>query len=268
MSDDVALVDRSLAQLVDAALLFVRGVAPTARYIFKHTLVQDVALDSMLRRTRQSVHKGIAQILESEFPAVSLSEPEVPTYHCSEANDTERAIDYWHRAGRRAAERSAYVETVSHLSNALRSLPALPESASRDEQELAVQVALGPALMAVEGFGSDAVEQAYTRARQLCELTGKTDQLFQTMYGLFRLRLLRAQYNPGRALAQELLIQAEAIDDRVSRITAHRAIGNSALWLGEMSEGMFISRAVLHFTIETSTAASRNSTATIPEWTV
>ncbi|MFT5175726.1 MAG: class 3 adenylate cyclase, partial [Gammaproteobacteria bacterium] len=236
MAEDNVSVERALTQLVDSALLFARGVAPSDRYVFKHALVQEVALDSMLRTSRQAVHQRIAQVLESEYPTISMNEPERLAHHFGEAKQAERAIDYWHKAGRRAAERSAYVETVSHLSNALRLLATLADTEARDEQELALQGALGPALMAVEGFASDAVEQTYTRARQLCERTGKTDQLFQTMYGLFRLHLIRAQYDSAMSLAQELLLQAEAEDDRALRITAHRAIGNSALWLGDIAE--------------------------------
>ena len=238
MSEDAVSLEQSLRQLTEAGMLFLRGVAPRARYVFKHALVQEAALDSMLRRTRQAVHKRIAEVLEAEFPTVSVSEPEVLAHHYSEAGEVERAIGYWHQAGRRAAQRSAYVETVSHLSNALQLLTTLPESIARDEQELALQTELGPSQMAVEGFASNAVEQAYTRARELCEQTGRTDQLFQTLYGLFRLNLIRAQCEPANALAKQLLAEAERQDDRALRITAHRAIGNSALWLGEADEAL------------------------------
>jgi class 3 adenylate cyclase/tetratricopeptide (TPR) repeat protein len=233
-----AFLERSLAKLVEAGMLFRRGVAPADRYMFKHGLVQDVALDSMLRKIRQAVNKRIAEVLESEYPTVRETQPEVLAHHFSEAGEVERAIAYLQQAGRRDAQRSAYVETISHLSQALQLLNTLPESVARDEQELTIQSVLGPAQMPVLGFASESVEQTYNRARELCEKTGKTDQLFQTLYGLFRLRLIRAQYDSASVLAKTLLAQAEREENRVYRLTAHRAIGNSALWLSEVGEAL------------------------------
>ena len=245
MSDAVSL-EHSLGELVEAGLLFRRGVTPADRFVFKHALVQDAALDSMLRRTRQSVHRRIAEVLEADFPAVGTSEPEILAHHYTEAGEAERAVRYWEQAGRRGAQRSAYVETVSHLTNALQLLTTLPESSARDEQELALQTILGPAQMAVEGFASEAVEQAYTRARELCVQTGRADQLSQTLYGLFRLNLIRAQYGQAKVLAGELQAEADRQDDRRSRITAYRALGNSALWLGTCDEAMrYLSQGAL-----------------------
>lgn len=236
MSGQAASLERSLGKLVEAGMLFRRGMAPADRYVFKHALVQDAALDSMLRRVRQAVNKRIAEVLESEYPTVAEAQPEVLAHHFTEAGEAKRAIGYWQQAGQRDAQRSAYVETVNHLSKALQLLNTLAESVARDEQELTIQSVLGPAQMAVQGFASDAVEQTYNRARELCEKTGRSDQLFQTLYGLFRLHLIRAQYDSASVLAKKLLAQAERQEDRTYRITAHRAIGNSALWLGEVGK--------------------------------
>jgi len=234
--EEPAPLEPSLAQLIGAGLLFTRGVAPTERHVFKHALLQDAALDSMLRRTRQGVHRRIAEVIEDEFPLVRENEPEVVAHHYGEAGEAERAIGYWHKAGLRAAQRSAYVETVGHITNALRLLDTLAESSARDEQELSLQTMLGPAQMAVGGFASDAVETAYSRARELCELTGRNESLVQILYGLFRLNMLRAHYERAYALAKELLSEAERQGDRPSLITAHRTIGNSAIWLGHAQE--------------------------------
>ena len=58
----------ALDRLIAAGLLFRQGVAPHARYLFKHSLVQDVAYSSLLRSKRHQLHAEIAGILESQFP--------------------------------------------------------------------------------------------------------------------------------------------------------------------------------------------------------
>jgi hypothetical protein len=45
----------ALSQLSDAGLLFCRGTAPHASYLFKHALVQDAAYSTLLRGRRQEL---------------------------------------------------------------------------------------------------------------------------------------------------------------------------------------------------------------------
>jgi predicted ATPase len=49
-----------LHRLVEAELLYQRGVPPQATYVFKHALIQDAAYESLLKSTRQHYHQRIA----------------------------------------------------------------------------------------------------------------------------------------------------------------------------------------------------------------
>jgi predicted ATPase len=74
-------LDDALEQLVRAELIFQRGTPPDAEYTFKHALVQDAAYDTLLRSNRQQLHARIAVVLESKFPEVVTSTPEVLAQH-------------------------------------------------------------------------------------------------------------------------------------------------------------------------------------------
>ena len=67
---DEAPLQQALARLVDAELLYQRGVPPQATYMFKHALIQEAAYQSLLKSTRQQYHQRIAQVLETRFPAI------------------------------------------------------------------------------------------------------------------------------------------------------------------------------------------------------
>ena len=97
-----ATLQQGLTQLVDAELVYQRGVPPRSRYIFKHALIQDAAYQSLLRSTRQQYHQRIAQVLEAQFPETVTAQPELVAHHYTEAGCTEQAIPYWQRAGERA----------------------------------------------------------------------------------------------------------------------------------------------------------------------
>jgi len=63
-------LEDALAQLVNAGLIFRRGVPPNAEYTFKHALVQDAAYSTLLRSRRQQLHGRIGMTLEAEFPDI------------------------------------------------------------------------------------------------------------------------------------------------------------------------------------------------------
>src|SRR6516162_8990887 len=107
----------ALDQLGDAGLLFCRGNAPHASYLFKHALVQDAAYSTLLRRRRQELHARVAAVLEGHFADLVERQPELLAHHITSAGDTERAVDQWLRAGRHAAARFTYREAIDHFAN-------------------------------------------------------------------------------------------------------------------------------------------------------
>jgi predicted ATPase len=128
-----------------------------------------MAYQSLLQSTRQDYHQRIAQALEERFPQTMETQPELLAHHYSQSGNSPKAIDYLHRAGHQAVERSAYAEAVSHLTTALDLLTSLPETPECGQRELAVQMTLGMAFKATKGWGAPEVERLYTRARALCE---------------------------------------------------------------------------------------------------
>jgi predicted ATPase len=224
-----------LGQLVDAELLYQRGRPPRARYMFKHALIQDAAYASLLKRSRQQYHQQIARMLEAEFTETVESEPELVAHHYTEAGLNEQAVGYWHRAGKRAAQRSAHVEAMNHLTKGLEVLMTLPDTLERARQELEMQIALGPVLMAVKGQSSPDTERAYARARELCQQMGETPQLFPVLHGLFRFHMVRAELPKARELAEQLFTLTQRVEDPALLLETHRVMGQTMYWLGEMA---------------------------------
>src|SRR5262249_18506922 len=139
---DEAKLRRELGHLVEAELVHQHGSPPECTYFFKHALIQDAAYESQLRSRRQEGHRHVARVLAEQFPSVAETQPEVLAHHCTAAGLAEAAIEYWRRAGVRAAERSAIEEAISHLTRALDLLATLPQTTERDRQELALRLSL------------------------------------------------------------------------------------------------------------------------------
>jgi class 3 adenylate cyclase/predicted ATPase len=224
-----------LSQLVGAELLYQRGRPPRARYMFKHALIQDAAYASLLKRSRQQYHQQIAQMLEAEFPETVEAEPELVAHHYTEAGLNEKAAGYWLRAGKRAAQRSAHAEAINHLTKGIEVLMTLPDTLERARQELEMQITLGPVLMAVKGQSSHDTERAYARARELCQKVGETPQLFPVLYGLLRFHMVRSELRRAHQLAEQLFTLAQRVQDPALLLEAHRVMGQTMFWLGEMT---------------------------------
>ena len=232
---DEATLQQALARLVEAELLYQRGLPPQATYVFKHALIQDAAYQSLLKSTRQQLHQRIVQVLEARFPETVETQPELLAHHYTEAGLNSEAIDYWQRAGQQALQRSAYAEAMSHLTIALDLLTTLPESRARSQQELVVQMTLGMALRATKGSGAPEVEQLYIRAREACERVGELPQLFRVLWGLWMVYNLRGEYQTALALGEQLLSLAQRLQDPDLLLEAHHALWAILFFGGELA---------------------------------
>jgi predicted ATPase len=224
-----------LHRLVEAELLYQRGVPPQATYTFKHALIQDAAYESLLKSTRQHYHQRIAQVLEEQFTETAEAEPELLAYHSTEAGLTEKAVYYWHHAGQRAMQRSAHAEAIAHLTTGLELLATLPKTPERLQRDVDIHIALGASLIATRGFSAPEVAQTYTYAQQLCAHLDDPHQLFPAMFGLRSHYHSRAELQTAHALGERLLTLAQQAQEAAMLMAAHRALGATLFWLGAVA---------------------------------
>jgi class 3 adenylate cyclase/tetratricopeptide (TPR) repeat protein len=231
---DEGTLGRGLHQLVAAEFLYQQGLPPHAMYLFKHALIQEAAYQSLLKSTRQQYHQRVAQVLEAQFPNTAETQLELLAHHYAAAGLLAQALPYWQQAGQRALQHSAHLEAMHHLTRRLEVLTAVPETAERTQQELALQATLGSVLMAIKGQGAPEVGEAYARARELCQQVGETPQLFPVLFGLWRFYQVRAEHQTARELAEQCFSLAQRVQDPTLLLQAHFALGVSLLWLGEV----------------------------------
>jgi class 3 adenylate cyclase/predicted ATPase len=233
---DATTLQRELGRLVEAELVYQRGVPPQATYVFKHALIQDAAYQSLLKSTRQQSHQRIAQVLEVQFPETTQAQPELLAHHYTEAGLAEKAVHYWYTAGQRASERSAHVEAIAHLRQGLELLQTLPETPERTQREVDLLIVLGASLIATKGFAAPEVGQTYLRAQRLCQHLDNPHQFFPVLRGLWTYYHVRAELQRARALGEQLLTLAQQVRDVAMLCAAHRALGSTLLFLGVVAD--------------------------------
>jgi predicted ATPase len=146
---------RLLSRLQTAEFIYEQPVFPEPEYVFKHALTQEVTYPSLLHERRKTLHERVAQAVEAQFHARLEDRYSELAHYDSRSGNTPKAIDYLHRAGQQAVERSSNVEAVKHFNEALELLKLLPDTPQRAQQEPMMQTSLGSLFMATAGFAME-----------------------------------------------------------------------------------------------------------------
>ena len=166
-----------LRRLIDAELLYERGLAPDATYQFKHALIRDAAYEALLKSRRKELHRLVAHTIQEKFPDLKDAHPEVLARHWTEAGEVEPALAEWLRAGKGAESRNAFREALESYHHALAVLNLLPQSPERDLRELQLMQCVILMLWITRGHSAPESIEANQRAATLAEKSGNLSQL-------------------------------------------------------------------------------------------
>ncbi|NOT58326.1 MAG: AAA family ATPase, partial [Deltaproteobacteria bacterium] len=205
----------------------------TMQYEFLHTLYQSVVYERIGVARRMRLHQRIGEREEQGYGERAGERAAELARHFEQGRDYRRAVRYRRQAGDKAVQRCAIQEALDHLTRGLTFLQSLPESRERAQEELFLQAALGPVLMAVKGYAAPEVEQVYARARELCRQVGETPQLFPVLWGLFAFEAVRANFHHARELAERLLQLAQRLQDPALLLMSHEALAQITYLQGE-----------------------------------
>jgi adenylate cyclase len=127
------------------------------------------------------------------------------------------------------------LEAITNLQLGLAFLLKLPETPERDRQELELQAALGPSLNQTKGDSAPEVEAVYGRIAELGERTGQTQYVVAVQSGLFRVYMVRGQYETAQGFADRVLNLAERSKDPAELLNAHTLMGVNSFWKGDLT---------------------------------
>jgi len=205
-------------------------------FIFRHALTRDAAYHSLLKSTRKKYHGEIAKVFEKSFPKTVELQPELLGLHFTEADHFDKAIPYWLKAGEIAIRRSANLEAIGHLNTGIELLKVLADTSKPEliKIEIALQIALGNALIATKGYADPEVGKTFNRARVLCLQENDSPQLVQVLTGLARFHIVRTELLKTHELGEQLLCQAQHNQDAVLFLSAHQLLGTALWFMGKL----------------------------------
>jgi adenylate cyclase len=159
----------------------------------------------------------------------------------------EQAIKYYQRASEVAQRVYANEEAISLLNKGLALLQRLPTRPERDTRELALQTALGVAMVATRGYGAVEVIDVYGRAQALCQALGNAPNA-PILRALAIAHVSRAEFQHAHDLGDQLLSLAERNHDLVLLVEAHYVLGVMLFWRGAFARSRWhLEQAIAHY---------------------
>ncbi len=205
-----------------------------SQYRFRHILFQKYLYHDLDDAECTYLHEAVGQVLEGLYGGDTEAVSVQLARHFEAAGWPAKAVQYLKQAGERAVRLSANEEALVHFTKALQLLAGLPPSTESLRQELDLQIALFAPLVAVKGYGTPEVGQAYTRARELCMQIEDPALLFQVLYGLWGYNLVRMNLDTSLELARNCLALAEASQNRALLLEGNRIMGETAYHRGDV----------------------------------
>ena len=235
---DEEALRRGLGRLQAAELVYEARLFPELEYMFKHALTYDVAYGGLLTERRQALHRAIVGALERLYSDRLGEHVEQLAHHALRGGMKGHAVKYLHQAGDKACARSANLEAVTLLEQALAVLAERPETPERLAESVDMNIALATSFVGLKGTGSAEVEASYLRARESAERLGDSARLFPALWGLWYVGYSRGLYPVARERSERLLATARDGSDTGRLLEAHHACWATLTSGGDTIEGL------------------------------
>jgi DNA-binding transcriptional ArsR family regulator len=129
-----------LSALRDSELLYERGIFPQATYIFRHSLTQEVAYDSLLQKRKQEIHERVGQAIEALYTDRLEEFYEVLAHHYSKTENSEKALQYLELSGNKATRNYAKWEAIHYYKEAIGILNGKPETEENKRKGIQIRL--------------------------------------------------------------------------------------------------------------------------------
>jgi tetratricopeptide (TPR) repeat protein len=227
-------VRAELTRLQAAEFLYEVRLFPDLEYTFKHALTHEVAYQGLLQDRRRDLHARITEAIERLATERIAEQSERLAHHALHGELWEKAVAYLHQAGLRAMARSANLEAVPYLEQALGTLRHLPETGRRSELAIDIRVDLRDALLPSGNWPrmGEYLQETEMLARSL----GDQHRLGQIATRMNTQRRAAGDHDGALKFGQEALTIARTLGDRSIEVVATQVLGETHLLRGEYRE--------------------------------
>jgi predicted ATPase len=200
-----------LSVLRDSELLYERGIFPQATYIFRHSLTQEVAYDSLLQKKKKVIHERIGQSIE-ELYSDSIEEfLEILAYHYSRSENYEKAYRYLKLSGDKATRSNSPWEAFHFYKEAINVLNVLSDSEETERRGIEIRLSMVPS-MARLSYPEDSLAILHEGER-LCQELGDEKSHARLASTIGMAYSFEGDIKQARKYGETAFLVAEGTDD-------------------------------------------------------
>jgi len=231
-------LDRYLNEFEEKELVYEERTVPELEYTCKHAFTQEATYQGILEKRRREFHLQVAREMERLYGERLEECYEELAHHYSRSEDVEKAVEYLLKAGEKASRASAYQDAIAGFRKGIELVVALADKSARAEREAELQTTLGWVLLANRSVTSPEAEQAFSRARELCEQLAHRRRLCWALSGLDLFYHCRAEFDKQREVGERCLELAQQEGDPALLTWAHQRVSWGLFSRGEAAKAL------------------------------
>lgn len=232
-----------LSTLESSGLVQVAADYPELEYLFRHTLIQEAAYESMLKQDRKQLHLAVGEALERSYPDRLEESDGLLAYHYSRAEVWDKTFAHAWAAARRAKRLYASAEALAYYDLALTALSQLNEGTA-DDGEHRANVARRFDLLS-ERHGVSTLTGRFERSKAdledmvaLARQMGDDARLSDALTGLSNLYFTIGPMSAGRSALEEALAAKRRLGDKRGQADCLNLLTGLYCGLGQIEEGL------------------------------
>jgi class 3 adenylate cyclase/tetratricopeptide (TPR) repeat protein len=225
-------LDEHLSQLQRLDLVREKARIPELEYMFKHTLTQEAAYNSLLYQRRKEFHLKVGQALEELFPDRAEDFLGLLAYHFEIAEVYDKAQDYLTRAEEKARFDGALLEALEFQKNILRIHLEIGDPLKIGEAEVWVGW-----IYWVLGDRQTSLDHLH-HALEILEREGETRELAMALSHLARTSMVASEFDQGMRWGEQAQRLGEMFEDEEVIASTLNTIGVCRIQTGEKESGL------------------------------
>jgi tetratricopeptide (TPR) repeat protein len=204
-------------------------------FAFTHSLIQEIAYNSLLFKTRRSLHTKIGVAMEEMYLSKIDKKVEELAYHFKNSEDSERAVFYLNKAGDKAQSLYAFSNAVNYYLDNIKILEskALEKEQMTQLSEIYNKLAFSQSVL---GERKEA-EVNLNKALEYCRKTKDKDNESLILMSMGNLYGDIGKWDKAIEYFQDSLLITEKVNNLRRKASVLKGIGLACLFKGDTSTG-------------------------------
>ncbi|MEA2087633.1 MAG: adenylate/guanylate cyclase domain-containing protein, partial [Candidatus Caldatribacteriota bacterium] len=208
---------------------------PQSYFAFTHSLIQEIAYNSLLFKARRGLHRKIGAAMEEIYLSKIDAKVEELAYHFKNSDDPEKAVFYLNKAGDKAQFVYAFKNAVNYYTD---SIKILKSTELKKEQlvklsEIYNKLAFSQSIIG----GRKEAEINLNKALKCCKKTGDEDNESLILMGMGNLYGDMGQWDKAIEYFKNCLSITGRISNLKRKASVLKGIGLACLFKGDTSIG-------------------------------